>query len=268
MHFDAEAGLGNLPEQSQTVLKKAIRQAKKRTGERAARKLTVVGDNGRMRFIEQAPTMHRIDPQLERRVRQGVRRYLDTASADIQVLMQHYTVSDVMRRVVGVGSVGTRCTLSLMQDGDGNAMILQSKEANRSVLEQYGGISQPRAISERIAEHGQGARVVALQRILQAASDPFLGFLRFEGLDLYVRQFHDMKGGIDAERLEDEPFYDYAAACAITLARAHAQSPLAPVISGYIGAGRRLGGLLLEWGYAYAALSREDFDRFVAAHAD
>src|SRR5690606_26229705 len=107
--------------------------------------------------------------------------------------------------------------------GDGHALILQTKEAGRSVLEQYGGIEQPPEVSAFIAEHGQGARVVAMQRVLQAVSDPFLGSLRGGGpveVDLYVRQFHDMKGGIETEQLDDESFVTYARACAITLARA------------------------------------------------
>lgn len=264
-HLDAEAGIDGMQEESRRVLQKAIKQAKKRTGERAARKLTTTDTGGRMRFVEQPPTMMRLDPAVEHRVHQLVRRYLETAHADIQLLMRHYVLSDAIRRVVGVGSVGTRCSLALMQDGDGNAMILQSKEANRSVLEQYGGIAQPRVLNELVAERGQGARVVAMQRVLQAVSDPFLGYLRFDERDLYVRQFHDMKGGIEADQLDDEPFRNYAVACAVTLARSHAQSPLAPVISGYVGSGRPIGEVLLEWGYAYAALSRADYDLFVSA---
>lgn len=266
-HLDAEAGLDGLHEESQRVLRRAIRQARKRTGERAARKLTVTDENGRMRFVVTPPTMSELEPEIKHRVPALLHRYLETASSDIELLMRHYALSDVVRRVVGVGSVGTRCALSLMQDGDGNALLLQSKEANRSVLEQYGGIPQPRILLDTIAAHGQGARVVGLQRILQAVSDPFLGYLRFDERDLYVRQFHDMKGGIEAEELEDEPFVTYAQACAVTLARAHSQSPLSPLISGYIGGGRTLGAVLLDWGYAYAEVSRGDYELFVAAHS-
>lgn len=75
-------------------------------------------------------------------------QYLEGAAPEIRVLLEHYTVSDVIRRVVGVGSVGTRCALTLLQDGDGNAFILQSNEAGRSVLEQYGGIAQPQPLDD------------------------------------------------------------------------------------------------------------------------
>ena len=266
-HLDAEAGIGGLHPASQRVLRRAIKQAKRRTGERAAKKLTVADERGHLRFIEQPPTMQQPDVETQKRVHQYYHRYLESANTDIRLLMRNYVVSDVARRVVGVGSVGTRCALTLLQDGDRNALILQSKEANRSVLEQYGGIVQPRVLTRFVAEQGEGARVVALQRVLQAVSDPFLGYLRGTGIDLYVRQFHDMKGSIEAEELEDEPFRTYAEACAITLARAHSQSPLSVMISGYVGTGRVLGSVLLEWAYAYAELSRADYEAFVAAQA-
>lgn len=264
-HFDAEAGLGALNPGSARVLRRAIQQAKKRTGERAAKRLTRVDERGRLQFVEQPPTMVRADAGLRERVHRHFRKYLESASADIRLLMRNYTVSDFARRVVGVGSVGTRCALLLLQDGDQHPLVLQSKEANRSVLEQFGGITQPRVLADVVTAHGEGARVVSMQRILQSVSDPFLGYLQGEGVDLYVRQFHDMKGGIDAETLEDEPFRTYAEACAVTLARAHSQSPLSVMISGYAGGGRVLGEALLAWGHAYATLSRADYDAFVAA---
>lgn len=265
--FDAEAAFDGLDPESQSVLKRAIKHAKRKTGERAAKKLTQTGDDGRMRFVENPPTMTRLDAETEADLQSIVQSYLATASTDIQLLSRHYTVCDVSRRVVGVGSVGTRCSLALMQDGDGNSMILQSKEAVRSVLEEHGRIVQPEIMSRTVEAVGEGARVVGLQRILQAVSDPFLAYLRYNGLDLYVRQFHDMKGGIEAEELEDQPFTTYAQACAVILARAHSQSLWAPLISGYIGGGRSLGRVLVEWGYAYADRSREDYELFVASNA-
>ena len=175
-------------------------------------------------------------------------------SFDIHQLLQHYEVVNIVRRVVGVGSVGTRCTLNLLQDGNRNALLLQGKEAGKSVLEQYGGITQPRILRDGVARHGEGARVVSMQRVLQAVSDPFLGYLRHDGADFYVRQFHDMKGGIDADTLDDGPFKVYAQACGVTLARAHSQSPRAALISGYLGNGRVAAQALLEWGYALSLI--------------
>lgn len=264
-HFDAEAGMEQRDPASQRVLRTAIKHARKRTGERAARKLTEADERGRLTFIVQPPTMTRAEPEVEAQARAYLRRYLMSAHSDVRQLMHHYALSDIARRVVGVGSVGTRCSLALLQDGDGNALIMQSKEAVRSVLEQYGGIPQPLELQAHMAQHGEGGRVVALQRMLQSVSDPFLGYLRGDDVDLYVRQFHDMKGGIEAETLDDAPFVAYAEACAVILARAHSQSRHAATASGYVGRGGALGEALLEWGYAYAALSRRDYEAFLAA---
>ncbi|WP_438352131.1 DUF2252 domain-containing protein [Microbacterium sp. CJ88] len=264
-HFDVNAVAASADKQTRSVLKEAMRDAQRRTGDRAAKRLTEVDERGRLVFVEHPPTMVHADAATESRLRVNVENYQRTASVDIRLLLTNYTVSDLARRVVGVGSVGTLCTLALMQDGEGNALILQAKEAGRSVLEEYGGIAQPPQFDEYVDEYGQGGRVVAMQRILQAVSDPFLGHLRAVRGDFYVRQFHDMKGGIDAEELEDRPFRAYAEACAATLARAHSQSSNGATVAGYIGNGRVVGEALLEWAYAYAALSRRDFEAFTAA---
>jgi uncharacterized protein (DUF2252 family) len=266
-HFDLATAVDGLDKESRTALREAIADAERRTGERAAKKLTHVAEDGRLRFIEQAPTMTHVPPEAVANVESLLADYVATTRVDIGLLLANYVTSDVVRRVVGVGSVGTRCHLVVFQDGEGNGLILQAKEAGKSVLVEYGGIAQPPVVTEQIEKGGQGARVVAMQRILQAFSDPFLGYLRGLAADLYVRQFHDKKGGIDIERLDDRPFTTYAQACAVTLARAHAQSPTAAQVAGYIGNGRLIGEALLEWAYAYADLSRADYEAFLAANA-
>lgn len=266
-HLDVEGAATTLPDESSKVLNRAIKQARKRTGERAAKKLTTVDPSGRLRFVPSTPNMVELPVEMREQLADLMRRYLQLASPEIQQLFRHYVPSDAIRRVVGVGSVGTRCFLTLSQDGDGNALILQSKEANRSVLEQYGGIVQPIELYEAVAQHGEGARIVAMQRILQAASDPFLGQLQTAGIDLYVRQFHDMKGGIDAEELDDEPFSVYARSCAVILARAHSQSPNAATVSGYVGHGQELGEALWTWSSAYADRVRADHAEHVERHS-
>jgi uncharacterized protein (DUF2252 family) len=265
-HFDAESGLKAMDPESQRTMRAAIREAEKKTGDRAAKRLTALGEDGRLMFIDRPPTMTHTTPEIEGRMHDNMRRYMASANVDVRLVLAQYALSDIALRVVGVGSVGTLCALILLQDGDANALILQGKQAGRSVLEQYGGIAQPDALVELIAEHGEGGRVVALQRILQAVSDPFLGHLRAYAGDFYVRQFNDMKGGVDMDQLDDATFTDYAEICAAVLARAHAQSPRAAEVAGYIGNGRMVGEAILEWSYAYAALSKADFDAFVAAH--
>ena len=264
-HFDVEAGMGRLKGESKRVLEAAIKSAQKRTGERAVRRLTTKDADGRLRFIERPPTMTPMESESEKDVHTYFKRWRETAAQDVQLLVHHYHVADVARRVVGVGSVGTRCSLALLADRDDHALILQSKEANVSVLEQYGRIAQPEQLTAVIEASGQGARVVAMQRVLQAVSDPFLGYLRSAQADLYVRQFNDMKGGIEVDQLEDRPFVEYAQACAATLARAHSQSPRAGAIVGYIGSGTAVAEAITAWSHAYADLSAQDFQAFVAA---
>lgn len=271
-HFDAAVSTTIMDPKSRRVFKRAIKQAKKRTGERASRKLTQRSEHGTLSFVPAPPTMVPVGAELHRLLTALMQRYLLTAGADINMLLRHYTAVDVIRRVVGVGSVGTRCALSLFEDGDGNSLILQSKQAEASVLARYGGIEQPAELEALIDEFGQGARVVAMQRILQALSDPFLGSLRhsdstISDLNLYVRQFHDMKGGIDIEELEDGPFTTYAQACAITLARSHAQAPQAAEVSGYLGTGKAAGEALFDWATSYAQRSLEDYRTFVSRAA-
>lgn len=265
-HFDANTSIASLDKESRNALRRAIRDAGKRTGKRAVRRLTEVDAKGRRSFVEDPPMLTHVELELEMRIQEFVGRYAATAREDIQVLLSQYPVADVARRVVGVGSVGTRCYLIVFQDGEDNTLLLQAKEAGPSVLEQYGAIRQPQSLTDVVAAGGEGARVVGMQRTLQALSDPFLGHLRGVNSDYYVRQFHDMKGGIEVETLEDPAFVTYAQACAIVLARAHGQSGSAAQVAGYIGNGRVVGEAVLEWSYAYADLSARDYEAFVAAH--
>lgn len=228
------------------------------------RRLTETDADGRRRFVHQPPTTTSVEPEIEANVHALVSEYRRTASADIALLMEHYAVTDVARRVVGVGSVGTRCYLVLLQDGDDNTILMQPKQASQSVLVQYGRMAQPPQVADLIEQSGEGARVVSMQRILQALSDPFLGHVRGPRADYYVRQFHDMKGGIDVEELDDGPFITYAAACATTLARAHSQSVTATTVAGYLGDGAVVADALLAWSLAYADVSAADHRAFSA----
>ena len=107
----------------------------------------------------------------------------------------------------------------------------------------------------------------AMQRVLQAASDPFLGHVRGQNGDFYVRQFHDMKGGIDTDVIDDDAFVTYAQACGIVLARAHAQSPAAAEVVGYAGGGKVVTDAITAWADAYADVAIADHAAFVAALA-
>ncbi|GAA3026949.1 uncharacterized protein (DUF2252 family) [Microbacterium dextranolyticum] len=246
------------------MLRAAIADAEKRTSDRAARKLIAPDASGRPRFVEAPPTTVHLDAELEATLTAGLEEYLETTNADIRLLLRHYTIADTARRVVGVGSVGTRCFVTALVDGDGDTLLMQTKEAGRSVLAGYGARPQPAEVEAYVAGSGEGGRVVAMQRILQGVSDPCLGHFSAGGHDYYVRQFRDMKGGIDAETLDDASFVLYGQACATVLARAHGQSPTAAEVVGYIGTGAAVADAIVEWSYAYAELSRRDYDAFVA----
>lgn len=263
--FDLEAATSVLDKASQKATASAVKQAQRRTGARAVRKLTEADADGRRRFLHQEPTTTAVEPERLATVHGLIEQYRATTTADVALLFEHFAISDVARRVVGVGSVGTQCYLVLFQDGESGTVLMQPKQAGQSVLVEYGRIPQPAALDRLIDTSGQGARVVSLQRILQALSDPFLGHLRGPDADFYVRQFHDMKGGIEVEELEDAPFVSYARACAAVVARAHGQSTTATEVAGYIGGGRAVTQALLTWAYAYAEVSRADFEAFRAA---
>lgn len=152
--------------------------------------------------------------------------YKKSLQADRQRLYERYRYQDSAIKVVGVGSVGTRCCLSLLLADDDDPLFLQIKEARRSVLEPARGKS-------RYAH--QGLRVVEGQRLMQAASDIFLGWARTEEHDYYFRQFRDMKVSAEVETFRPGTLVGYASLCGWTLARAHAKAGAAAMVSGYLG---------------------------------
>jgi uncharacterized protein (DUF2252 family) len=164
--------------------------------------------------------------------------------------------------MVGVGSVGTRCYIMLMLGRDHNdPLFLQTKEAQASGLERFAGKSTYR-------HHGQ--RVVAGQRLMQAATDIFLGWIRIKGLDgvtrdYYVRQFHDWKGSADVDNLLVPGATLYARICGATLARAHARWGDRIAIASYLGKGDAFDRAIAGFSAAYADQNEKDYEAFAAA---
>jgi len=191
--------------------------------------------------------------------------YRATLEDDRRLLASQYSFADLARKVVGVGSVGTRAWMTLLLGRDNqDPLVLQFKEANKSVLEPYLGASE-------YDRHGH--RVVAGQRVMQAASDIFLGWYRGRGLDgeehdFYVRQLRDGKGSIDIATLQPEGMRIYGEACAWTLARAHARSGARIAIAAYLGSGRTFDDAVTEFAHEYAAQNTRDHAELVAAIAD
>jgi uncharacterized protein (DUF2252 family) len=249
--------------------RKMVRKARSKTKEQTLEKLTFMRD-GQRRFVSDPPllvpfTDHLSEEEEEQltaeQVSQNWNEYVNSLSADRQRLISHYYPVDLALRVGGVGSVGTRCAIIILQGGsEEDAIILQQKEAGESVLETHLGQS----------EHINPARrVVEGQRLMQAASDIFLGWHQgsITGSHYYWRQLKDMKGSVDASTLDEEGFMTYVALCATCLARAHARSGDAAAISGYMGKGKSLSQAIADFAAAYADQTERDYQALVAAIA-
>lgn len=252
-------------ESSQQALRKAVRKARNRTSDQVLEKITISDHSGRPRIVEQPPVVVHLDSLIddsEETVREVYKRYLETVRADQQLLLQQFELVDVALRVVGVGSVGTACFIVLLIGPAGEPLFLQVKEAQQSVVYQYGGVALPDHGEVPFVDGsaGEGHRVVSGQRMLQAASDPFLGWVEFRGKSYYWRQFRDMKGSANLDEISDTAFVEYSGLCGRLLARAHAQSPNAPVIWGYAGRGNKLDDAMVSWSYAYADQIERDYE--------
>ena len=247
------------------LLEKNLAKSRTRDSMQAMTKLTKVVD-GEPRIISQPPLIVSArDMQVagldgDRFVelfRELLRRYRETLQPDRRVLLEQFRFVDLARKVVGVGSVGTRAWILLMLGKDDqDPLFLQFKEAQASVLEEY----LPPSI---YTSHGQ--RVVTGQHLMQASSDIFLGWLAAENpednvsRDFYGRQFRDWKGSIDVEALLPAGLALYGRACGWTLARAHARSGDRIAIASYLGNGDSFDKAIGMWAHAYADQNAEDY---------
>jgi uncharacterized protein (DUF2252 family) len=190
-------------------------------------------------------------------VQQAFARYRETLGEDRRLLLDQFKLMDLAIKVVGVGSVGTWCAVALMMAGEEDPLFLQIKEARSSVLEDYAGKSVH-------ANHGE--RVVAGCRLMQSASDLFLGWTESElGRHFYVRQLKDMKIKMLVEVYPPSVMRQYAQACGWTLARAHARSGERAKISGYLGKSDTFDRALADFAVAYADQSERDHEALMKA---
>ncbi|HTQ00648.1 MAG TPA: DUF2252 domain-containing protein [Casimicrobiaceae bacterium] len=196
-------------------------------------------------------------PGLEGGYRDGIAAYRETLAEQVRTLFDRFHFFDLAIKVVGVGSVGTYCAVGLFMAAEDDPLFLQIKEARASVLEPYAGKSLH-------SNHGQ--RVVVGQRLMQSASDLFLGWIRGkDGRDYYLRQLRDMKMSAIIEDWDTGLLRFYARMCAHALARAHARTGDAAVISGYIGTARAMDDAIGEFAVDYADQNRSDYRAFVRA---
>jgi uncharacterized protein (DUF2252 family) len=260
-YIRADVHRGQRAASSQKVLDHAIDAASRRTSARVVRRITHRADDGTVAIVENPPVLTHVPEATEQTVLEIAREYVKTVPSDIAVLLSQYVATDAVRRVVGVGSVGTRCYIVVLTGPAGEPLVLQVKEAAESVAVEFGGATAGRApiYNGRAGADDHGHRVVANQRVLQSVSDPFLGWVSKDGHAFYIRQFRDQSVSIDTETLDFRPFTDYVDACGTVLARAHAQSPNAPFIAGYLGEGTPFDSAIAEWASAYADQSVEDY---------
>jgi len=248
-------------------MERKLDKARGKDSLRALRKLTTTDAEGRLRIASAPPLITPLSDladgaEGERALRPILDSYTSTLSDDRRRLVDSYTFVDAARKVVGVGSVGTRAWIVLMMGHDGDdPLFLQAKEAGPSVLEPYAGPSE-------YANHGR--RVVEGQRLMQAASDIFLGWVEAEGFDarsrcFYVRQLWDGKGSVDVERISAEELGLYGALCARTLARAHARSGDRVAIAAYLGGGDVFDRATAEFAERYADQNERDYAALLEA---
>lgn len=234
------------------------KKARSRTADSLLGKL-LVERNGEWRFNDQPPTIAHLrrGSRLERSFRTVLERYPRTMQQDRRVLLSRYRLVDLAFKVVGVGSVGTRCAVALYVSAGADPLVLQVKEACPSILARYTGRSK--------ITH-QGERVVVGQRLMQCASDIFLGWASDdEGHDYYVRQLRDMKTSVPLEELEGQVLHNFAEMCGWALARAHAKTGDAARLSGYLGRNPRIDNAIAGFARAYADQCERDHALFLRA---
>jgi uncharacterized protein (DUF2252 family) len=240
-------------------IEKKKEEAQSRTSEALYPKI-ITSETGRPRIIDNPPYIFHFKENItefEKAAMKFRKRYEKTLQADRRLLYNSYSPVDIAVKVVGIGSVGTRCVVSLLLADENDPLFLQIKEARRSVLE------PPRPKSRF---RNQGQRVVDGQRLMQATGDIFLGWSRVpNGHDYYIRQLRDMKVSAEPETFQPETLTDYSTMCGWALARAHAKAGDAPMIAGYLGTSNKIDDALVEYAGSYADQVEQDFAAFKRA---
>ena len=272
-HLDAAAAMDEYQRLLDRKLlerkKQAIAKARQRDSLHAFERLTELV-RGQPRIISRPPLLAPLRElvneaerqRVEHELMDAIAHYMRTLSHDRQTLFRQFQFVELAHRVVGVGSVGTRCWIALFVGIDSNdPLVLQIKEAQSSVLERFAGAS---------AFPNHGERVVSGQRLMQAHGDILLGWTTATGIDgvsrdYYLRQLHDWKGSFPIEEMGPPAMSVYGRMCAWTLARAHARSGDRVAIAAYIGSGDVFDRALVEFAGAYADQTERDHDALLAA---
>ena len=275
-HMDVETAINELRSEIDPAARKradaSLAKARTRDSLQAFDKLTHVVD-GQRRIISNPPLVEPIEDlfegierdQLQESLRGVLRSYRRTLQSDRRHLLEEFRVVDMARKVVGVGSVGTRAWIILLLGRDDNdPLFLQAKEAQASVLEEFVGRG----------EHlSHGERVVHGQHLMQASSDIFLGWDQVHGVDgverdYYVRQLRDWKGAAVVEAMRPATMATYSRMCATALARAHARSGDRIAIASYLGSSDAFDHAIAQFSEAYADQTERDYDTLLQAEKD
>ena len=268
-HISAERALSRMQEEGRKKrakqFEKGISKARRKDSRHVLGKLSEKVD-GRYRIIDDSPWVVPLRSMgllydadhVWTMINTQFGDYIDTLPDEVAALARNYSIVDVALKVVGVGSVGTRCLILLLEGRDEHdPLFLQFKEAGPSVLSTTFGASR----------YGhQGQRVVEGQKLMQTNSDIFLGwFTGTSGTEYYMRQLKDMKASIDVSELGPKALRRYATACAWTLAQCHARSGDPVALAGYMGSGDVFAEAVTEFAVAYADQNEADYRAFVAA---
>jgi uncharacterized protein (DUF2252 family) len=239
-------------------IKRAAAQARRRTSDRALPKFTSERD-GQRRIVEDPPLLTRINYAEADQFARGLDEYLATLAPHWRRALGGYTLIDIAHKVVGVGSVGLRAYVALLEGSSpDDVLFLQLKQARRSVLARH--------VHGDSAWHAhQGQRVVEYQQALQTVSDPLLGWTTVAGRQYYVRQFRNMKGTVALDSIDGAALADYAAITGHLLAKGHARTSGASMIVGYAGSSDRLDVALARFARLYADQTEADHAALVKA---
>ena len=257
-HLDAQTLIEMAPDRMARKRRQDwVNEAHQHSGESFFPKISAEVE-GRRRLVDRPPLLYHVgQKEAEELLYDALDAYRSSTLDTVRMLLDRYRLGDWAVKVVGIGSVGTRCFVALFLSAEGNPLLLQFKEEGGSVLAPYAGKS---------IYQNQGQRVVMGQRLMQSASDIFLGWARTRrGVDIVGRQLRDMKFSIPIEGLSPRMMSRYAEVCGWTLGRAHARSGDAATISGYLGKSDAFDQAIGEFAVAYADQTARDHAALVRA---
>ena len=232
-------------------IERSANLARQRTTDRALPKLTRERDGAR-HIVDQPPVVTHVSAEERERLIDGLQAYLQTLPPHWHRVLSAYLVVDIAHKVVGVGSVGLRAFVALLQgNGPHDMVFLQMKQARRSCV-------APFMHGDTAWHVHQGQRVVEYQQTLQTVSDPLLGWSTVDNRDYYVRQFRDMKGAVTIEGMDGSALMDYGRICGALLAKGHARSTGATMLAGYLGKGDVVDRAFARFARAYADQTEAD----------